>query len=129
MRKRTYFGEFDGHYWPEPSLLRPYFIAPKGQEWSYMGGNDTWGLSAEGLYGTEDLTPQTGRVDVHLFMCGHPDVGVHLAYAKWDGRTHEKLEFSSRGDLRRLREWVRSRHGTALPIGLFVPFSAASKEY
>jgi len=79
----------------------------------------------EGLYGTEQLTPRTGRVDVHLYMCGNSDHGVHLAYHKWDGRTKEKYEFSSKGNLSRLHEWVRSVQGTALPIGLFVPFPAA----
>jgi hypothetical protein len=33
--------------------------------------------------------------------------------------------YSSKRDLRRLREWVRSTHDTLLPIGLFVPFEVA----
>lgn len=125
MIKETYFDNFDEVGWPNPSQLAPYFLGPKGKEWSYLGGNDTWSLSVEGLFETEHLTPKTGRVDVRLFMCGHPDHGVHLSYHRWDGRTMDKVEYLSKGDLDHLREWVRSRHGTALPIGLFVPFRAA----
>jgi hypothetical protein len=32
-----------------------------------------------------------------------------------------------KGDLRRLKEYVRTLHGTPLPVGLFVPFPAAWK--
>jgi hypothetical protein len=35
--------------------------------------------------------------------------------------------FSSKGDLRRLRELVRSTHDTPLPVGLFIPFEQAWK--
>ncbi|MDC7785671.1 Imm1 family immunity protein [Rhodoplanes sp. TEM] len=125
MKKRVYFGSFDGPWWPDPRDIEEYFLAPPGREWSYKGGNDTWGLEAEGLYDTEGLTPETGRVDVTLYMCGHPDHGVYLVYHKWDGRTHQKDEYSSKGDLRRLHEWAYSRQGDPLPIGLFVPFPKA----
>lgn len=33
--------------------------------------------------------------------------------------------YSSKGDPRRLREWVRTLHNTPLPVGLFIPFKAA----
>src|SRR5262245_41898913 len=90
MRKTICFGDFDGPEWPAPEELKRYFLAPKGQEWSHRDGDDTWGLYAEGLDGTEHLTPMTGRVDVRLFMCGHPDHGVHFAY------TSEMVERSKR---------------------------------
>jgi hypothetical protein len=125
MRKNIYFDVFDGPYWPDPRELERYFFAPKSQQWSYKGGNDNWGLDAEGLYGTEHLTPATGRVDVRLHMIGNPDHGVHFAYHKWDGRTRQKFEFSSKGDLRRLRERVYTLQGDPVPIGLFVPFPKA----
>jgi immunity protein Imm1 of predicted polymorphic toxin system len=125
MRKQTHFGRLDPDRWPDPSELEPYFLAPKGKEWLYSGGNDQWGLHARGLYETEHLTPQTGRVDVHLFMVGHPEHGVSFAYAKWDGRTKRKYEYSSKGDLRRLREYVYTMQGTPRSIGLFIPFADA----
>jgi hypothetical protein len=38
-----------------------------------------------------------------------------------------KLTYSSKGDLRRLREWVRGLHDTPLPIGLFISYEEAWK--
>ena len=58
-------------------------------------------------------------------MWGHPDLGVLLIYSKWGGGV--KQMYSSKGDLSRLREWVRSLHDTPLPVGLFIPFERAWK--
>jgi hypothetical protein len=58
-------------------------------------------------------------------MWANPDLGVLLVYTKWGGG-HEQV-FSSKGDLGRLREWVRGLHGTPLPVGLFIPFEVAWK--
>jgi hypothetical protein len=127
VRKTTYFDDLPERGWPDPKDLEPFFLAPPGREWSYSGGNDSWSLHAEGLYGTEHLEPGTGRVDVDLYMVGHPLHGVTCAYSKWDGRAKQKFEYSSQGDLSRLRERVLSRHGTSLPIGLFIPFAEAWK--
>jgi hypothetical protein len=33
--------------------------------------------------------------------------------------------YGSKGDSRRLREWVRNLHNTPLPVGLFIPFKSA----
>ncbi len=124
MIKSTYFDTLDTSGWPTPDQLEPYFLAQKGKEWSYHGGNDSWVLDAQGLLGTEGL-PSIDRVNVHLYMTGHPDHGVLLQYAKWDGRIKKGFSYGSKGDLRRVREHVRSVHGTLLPIGLFVPFPVA----
>ncbi len=126
MIKSTYFDRFETAGWPDPIQLEPYFLALKGKEWSYHGGNDSWGLDAQGLYGTEGLA-ERDRVNVHLYMIGHPGHGAVLMYDRWDGRIRKKFEYNSKGDLRRLREHVRSAHGTLLPIGLFVPFPVAWK--
>jgi hypothetical protein len=104
--------------------LEPFFLAPQGREWSYHGGNDSWGLDVDGLYGTDNL-PEIERVRVHLYMIGNPDHGVMLAYSKWDGRIRRKDGYDSKGDLSRLKEYVRSLHGTPLPVGLFIPFPTA----
>jgi len=125
MRKRTYFDPLPREGWPDLKELEPYFFAPPGQELSYAGGNDSWGLSAEGLYGTEHLDRKAGRVDVDLYILLNPQHGVVLGYNKWDGRENRKLEYSSKGDLGRLQERVFSLHGTPLPIGLFIPFAEA----
>ena len=78
-------------------------------------GNDNAGLVAEGVDGTEDLDSNDGRIDVDLDMWGHPELGVLLVYSKWGGGA--KQMYSSKGDLTRLRDWVRSQHGTPLPVG------------
>ena len=48
-----------------------------------------------------------------------------LIYSKWGGGVKEMC--SSKGDLTRLRKWVRSKQGTLLPVGLFVPYGTAWK--
>ena len=125
MRKRTYFGDFIGSYWPEPRKLAPYFADPSGEAWPHSGGNDEWGLYAEGLEGTEDFLEKRDRVDVVLVMTGYPDLGVRLLYVKWDGRRKQREDYASKGDLRRLGEVVDSMQGTPLSVGLFVPFAEA----
>jgi hypothetical protein len=125
MRKHTYFDVFDGPGWPQPNQLEPFFLAPKGKEWSYKGGNDNWGLKADGADGTESLEANKGRIDIRLSMWGHPDHGVLLIYSKWGGGN--KQTYSSKGDVNRLREWVRTLHNDPMPVGLFIPFATAWK--
>lgn len=124
MRKDIYFDDFFGPGWPSIEELRPYFMAPKGKEWFYTGGNDSGGLSLEGLDGTDDLPHGRGRKDIRLSMWGNPELGVLLQYARYGGGV-PRQDWFSKGDMRRIREWVRSLHDTPLPIGLFVPFDRA----
>jgi hypothetical protein len=70
-----------------------------------------------GLYGTENLLPQTGLVKAALYMCMNPDHGVKLQYSRWDGRIKEMSTSHSKGDLKKLEEFVRSFHGTPLSLG------------
>ncbi len=83
------------------SMNSAVFLAPKGLEWSYYGGNDSWGLNIQGLYGTENL-PEIDRVNVHLYMTGNSTYGVYLQYSKWDGRIRKKTTYYSKGDPDRL---------------------------
>jgi hypothetical protein len=71
------------------------------------------------------LDPNGGRIDVDLDMWGHPDLGVLLIHSKWGGGVKEMS--SSKGDLTRLGKWVRSKQGTLLPAGLFIPYGTAWK--
>jgi hypothetical protein len=123
MRKETYFDSrwIDG--WPEPRELESYFLSPPGERWFHTAGNDTAVLSAEGVGGTDKLLAGRGRTDIRLEMYGIPDLGVLLLYQKYGGG--HRMYFTSKGDLRRLKEWVRSLHSTPLPVGLFVPFESA----
>jgi hypothetical protein len=125
MRKCAYLDLRRSNGWPRPEELEPYFLRPPGQCWAFKSGNDNAGLAAEGVDGTEDLDPNDGRIDVDLDMWGYPDLGVLLVYSKWGGGMKEMC--SSKGDLTRLRQRVRSKQGTLLPVGLFLPHGTAWK--
>jgi hypothetical protein len=125
MRKHTYFASRPSEGWPDPKDLESYFLAPPGKRWFFETGNDSAGLDVEGVDGTEHLEPNKGRIDIHLEMWGHPTLGVLLIYSKRGGGLRSM--FTSKGDLKRLRELVRSTHDTPLPVGLFVPFEEAWK--
>ena len=125
MRKSTYFASSASKGWPHPKELERYFLAPRGHRWFFETRNDSGSLTAEGADGTEHLQEGKGRIDIDLQMWGHPDLGVLLIYSKWGGGL--KLTYSSKGDLRRLREWIRSTHDDPLPVGLFIPFEQAWK--
>jgi hypothetical protein len=56
---------------------------------------------------------------------GYPGLGVLLYYTKTGGGYCE--HFTWKGDMRRLKEWVRTLRGDLRPIGLFVPFPTAWK--
>jgi Immunity protein Imm1 len=124
MRKLTYFDRFDQEGWPDPRELKPYFFAPPGQEWFNHYGNDTAGLTMEGLYGTENEDHiAERRVDLDFYIYGIPGLGVLLIYHKHGGGFSEA--YTSKGDMRRLKEWVRNLHNDPLPVGLFIPFKSA----
>lgn len=100
MNKRTYFDTHWGPGWPDPHWLRRYFLTPSGQQDFFSSGNDSWGLTAEGVDGTVNLPQLKGRVDVNLTIQGHPDLGVLLQYRK-TGRLPIET-FYSKGDPTRL---------------------------
>lgn len=126
MRRTIYFDKFDRDGWPELHKLEPFFLAPKGQEWTFLGGNDSWGLSIEGLNDTEHLDIEDGkRTDINLNMWGHPELGVCLMYHKFGGGFDEL--YSSKGDMSRIREWIRTLHSDLMPVGLYIPFVEAWK--
>lgn len=124
MRKYTYFASQRRNDWPEPKEIEHYFLAPPGKRW-FFERNDSAGFRAFGVDGTEHLLPNKGRIDIDLEMWANPELGVLLIWSKWGGGL--KLNYTSKGDLSRLREWVRSFHNTPLPVGLFIPFEMAWK--
>jgi hypothetical protein len=123
MGKRAYFDPFVGEGWPTPSMLKPYFLGTSGRPSSFESDNDCWGLSVEGRDGTEHLQPADGRIDVRLTMVGHARFGVLLYYYQHAKGHHDS--YYSKGNLSRLREWVRTKQDDLMPIGMFVPFENA----
>jgi hypothetical protein len=130
MSKICDFGEFRGFGWPEPGQLERYFFGRAGSEWLQDDQNDGAILMIQGAYATEHLPLGKGLVNIDLQLWGKPELGVLLVYSKVGGAYSEM--FSSKGDMARIREWVRSTHGDPLPVGLFIPFApafAAVKEF
>lgn len=125
MKKRTYFDTHDGPGWPDKAWLEPYFLTPAGRRKFFESGNDSWGLKAYGVGGTDHLLPHTGRIDLDLTILGSPEHGVLLCY-QTSGPDGMETHYS-KGDLQRLHEWVKTMHGDLMPTGLFIPFEWAWK--
>ena len=125
MNKRIYFDVFDGRGWPKPEELKPYFLGSPERRSSFESENDCWGLSAEGVEGTDQLPEGNGRIDIHLTMVGHRAQGILLQYRRWGGGYRDT--FYSKGDLTRLQEWVQTKDGDLMPVGLFISPSSAWK--
>ena len=124
MRKHSYFASRFREGWPDPAEMEPYFLAPPGKRWFFETGNDSGGLTAEGVDGTGHFEPaDRRRITVYLDMWGHPELGVQFTWRKSGGGHSET--FYSMGDLSRLGEHVRSLHDTPLPVGLFIPYQDA----
>jgi len=123
MQKRSDFDEFFESRWPVPNDLKRYFLSPPDQRWRFASDSDCGGLSAIGVDGTEHLPEGEGRIDIYLTMVGNPLLGVLLQYRKAGGGFREA--HYSQGDLSRLREWVRTKDGDAMPVGLYAPFEIA----
>jgi len=120
MKKRIYFDVFDGPGWPTPGELEPYFLGSRGRRSSFESDSDCWGLTVEGA---DQLPEGKGRIDIRLTMLGNVDHGVLLYYRKWGGGY--KDTYFSKGDLTRLQEWVETKDGDLMPIGLYVPSEVA----
>jgi hypothetical protein len=125
MRKRYSFNSEEGWDWPTPESLKPFFLAPPGKRWFFETENDGGLLAAEGVENTQHLRLGAGRIDIYLEMYGHPELGVCLLYEKTGGKNPGV--FSSKGDVTRLREWVRTLHGDLRPVGLYIPYEKAWK--
>jgi hypothetical protein len=124
MSKSTYFDEYVGPGWPDPSELAPYFLTDAGRRKAFDEDNDSWSLRIDGLEGTGHLPQFNGRVDLVLTIVGSMRHGVLLLHQRWgpNGIGHY-----SNGNLLRLREYHETMHGNLEPIGLFLPFEEAWK--
>lgn len=123
MIKRAYFDTYDGDGWPDIKWLETYFLTEAGRQRFFASGNDSWGLKAYGLGGSEKLPPSRGRIDVDLTILGHRDLGILLCYYVSDGLNRKA--YYSKGNVERLGEWVETFHGDKMPVGLYVPFDLA----
>ena len=123
MSKFCDFGEIREWSWPQPHVLERDFFAPTGKEWLQNPENDGAVFEFQGAHGSEHLPAGEGLINIHLQIWGKPNLGVLLVYSRLGGKYADM--FSSKGDMSRIREWVRSTHNDPLPIGLFIPFAPA----
>jgi len=124
MRKCTHFVDLPDEGWPDLKLLEPFFLTAAGRNRLIRNGNDSWGISIDGVEGTENLPPFNGRVDIDLMIQANPRLGILLCYLKL-GPKGKGGSWYSKGDMTRLHEWVRSTHDDRLPVGLFIPWEKA----
>jgi hypothetical protein len=123
MIRRTYFDSYQGEGWPDEKWLSHYFLTESGRRQFFANGNDSWGLKAYGLNGSQNLPPSQGRIDVDLTILGHSDLGILLCYHKSGGGSSE-IRYS-KGNLDFLQEQVETLHGDKVPAGLFISFDLA----
>jgi len=123
MRTRAYFDDFWGQEWPDVSVLEMHFRAPPGKLAPIQVRGDEGNLTVEGLDDTEHLDWRDGRVDAAMLFWAHSEHGCLLHFRK-TGRI-PVLGFYSRGNLARRHERIRTRHGTPLSVGLFIPVEDA----
>jgi hypothetical protein len=64
-----------------------------------------------------------GRIDIRLTLVGNRYHGVLFDYWKYGGGG--VISLYSKGNLRRLREWVETVDGDLYSVGLFIPFETA----
>ena len=98
-----------------PTRRRPPHVLSRHTIYLAIGTSPRRYLCGDGLSGK--------RVDLDLTLYGIPGVGVLLIYHKYGGGYQD--EYTSKGDMSRLQEWVRNLHQTPLPVGLFIPFPKA----
>jgi hypothetical protein len=125
MRKDSNFEEFHGPGWPEPRQLERYFLGPPEQRWPIEDSGDCYGFNALGVEGTEHLPEGKGRIDIRLTLAGNRYHGVLFYYRKYGGGN--AISLYSKGNLKRLREWVETIDGDKLSVGLFIPLETAWK--
>jgi len=121
MKKRNVFSSKSRDGWPDLREMEPYFLNPERQG-RFERGSDGASLTIEGVNGTEHLSGKD-RINVELLMWSDRHHGVMLIYSKVGGGYREV--YTSEGNLIRLREYVLTRHGDEMPIGLYIPFHKA----
>ena len=115
------FCSFFENHWPSVPEIRPFFERYDRKEWSRGGEGQS--LVLYGAEGTENLEPFKDRIDIHLAVYDDPECGALLMYDKTGGKYSE--HYYSLGDSVRFYETVKSREGSPLSKGLFVPLEQA----
>lgn len=126
VRKEASFDAYWGDGWPDAKAVEHCLSDPRRRAQYFADGYDGGCFAIEG-YEDEKLIPISPYKGAVLYMHMNPEHGIKLQHSSWDKRLGERNTYHSKGDLRRLKEFVRSFHGTQLSVGLFVPFDAGCK--
>ena len=127
VKREAAFGDHWGNGWPDISAVEQGLSDPEKLAKLFAKGRDGGCFSIEWIYDNGDSIPEFGLVGAILYIHLHPDHGIKLQYSGWDRRTGIRETYHSKGDLARLKQFVRSFHRTPLSIGLFVPFEIGRK--
>jgi len=131
VRKEASFDRHWGDGWPDVKAVESCLSDPRRRAQYFADGYDG-GCFAIERYEHEKLVPISPYKGAVLYMHMNPEHGITLQHSSWDRRFGQRNTLHSKGDLTRLREFVRSFHGTPLSVGLFIPFSigcSAVKEF
>lgn len=126
VKKEAAFDDHWGNGWPDISAVEQGLADPEKLAQLLAKGRDGGCFSIEWVYDKGALS-QSGLVGAILYMHMNPEHGIKLQYSSWDRRTGKRETYHSKGDLARIRQFVRSFHRTPLSIGLFVPFEKGRK--
>ncbi len=120
MKRTSYFNSQRRDTWPTVPEIASYFEPRGGAAWSRPLGNDTASLTLEGVDGTQGLEQYRGRMDISLRLLAHAKYGVFLFYEKSRG-----ARYSSKGDMTKVKTYVRTAHDDLRTLAFFIPFEKA----
>jgi len=127
IKKEAAFDDHWGSGWPDIGVVEQRLSDPEKLAQMFAKGRDGGCFSIKWIYDKNNAEPQSELVAATLYMHMNSEHGIKLQYSRWDGRIGEKKTYHSKGDLTRLKHFVRSFHRTPLSIGLFVPFEIGRK--
>jgi len=126
LRKEASFDTHWGDGWPDVKTVEYCLCDPQRRAQYFADGYDGGCFAIEG-YEDEKLVPISPYKGAVLYMHMNPEHGIKLQHSCWDRRVGRRDTYHSRGNLSRLKEFVRSFHGTPLSVGLFVPFDVGCR--
>ncbi|HET7805327.1 MAG TPA: Imm1 family immunity protein [Pseudolabrys sp.] len=127
VKKEASFDDHWGNGWPDITIVDQCLTDPEKLAQLFAKGRDGGCFSIEWIYDEDNSVPQFGVVGAILYMHMNPDHGIKLQYSGWDRCIGERKTYHSKGDLTKLKQFVRSFHRTPLSIGLFVPFETGRR--
>jgi hypothetical protein len=125
MIRTLFMADYWNADWPRPAMVAPLFLDPKQREWCYWDGGNGGSFKIDGLNGSQAEQDPQRRANASLYIMGDRHHGISLFHRLWDGKSGQARGHHSRGDLSRRLDFVRTRDGDRVSVGLFIPFEMA----